>query len=378
MSLRTIIATITLALALTACGATPPAVPSVSAFIQAHTACVTATYSTPVWSSDGAQIFYAVGISGHNEIHTMSRQGGNDHRVVADGVLPSPSPDGKMMLFLSTILNQPGGANFLVLDLATSQVRVLTDHGIWPAWSPDSQWIAYHILSREGALAKMASASSATVMLTPPSMGLNVGSTRPLWSPDPGGSGSGRRIAFSASQGEDSPTAVYLMNADGGGLTRLTAGAGQCPALAVPPGPGVRGDESPVAWQPDGKALAYVRSCDPDQMLKIVTLDGVEVTGRGYLNRSVISMEWSPDGKQVLLYEDALGQPVITVADAAGSNLRTVKTNASDPHWSPDGTRIVYVGIDAAGFQEIETIAPDGSAQAQLTSNPGNGKVCLH
>src|SRR5262249_23788488 len=125
----------------------------------------------------------------------------------------------------------PRGWDLYLTDLATSQSRRLTDHPALDynaAFSPDGQAIAF-VSERDGNLEiyRVNRDGSALKRLTK-EFALD---DRPTWSPD------GKRIAFvSTRQPAEKPgqawNALYLMNADGSGVQRLsgTAAADYSPA----------------------------------------------------------------------------------------------------------------------------------------------------
>ena len=82
--------------------------------------------------------------------------------------------------------------------------------------------------------------------------------------------------------------------------------------------------------------------------------------------------EWSPDGKQLVMFGGPRRHnPQISITSNAGGEPRQI-TNRSgtnlDPSWSPDGKQIVFVGCPAAicfsGDYEIYTVAVSGDQPA--------------
>jgi Tol biopolymer transport system component len=165
---------------------------------------------------------------------------------------------------------------------------------------------------------------------------------------DPDLSPDGKRVAFVASNGEKPRTeghawALWVMNADGLGRTRLTETADTAERLLAP------------SWSADGKKIAFctigwglgrtgpVMTSPP--RVCIIDADGRNLKRLKELNG--INPVWSPDGKRLLFTR--LGKDLGTglcVADADGTNLRSLlKRNdyvMVMGAWSPDGKRLAY------------------------------------
>jgi len=101
----------------------------------------------PSWSPDGAQIaFHSFRDGGAAEIYLMDADGGNERRLTrnpADDSFPAWSPDGERILFASTRF---GSSDLFVMRPDGSEVTRLTDdpaNEAFPAWSPDGTEIAF-------------------------------------------------------------------------------------------------------------------------------------------------------------------------------------------------------------------------------------------
>ena len=139
----------------------------------------------------------------------------------------------------------------------------------------------------------------------------------PVWSPD------GARIAFAGRRVDN--TDVYVMNADGSGERRLTTNAGN--------------DFDP-AWSPDGRRIAFTAQRGP----------GGGAVSQGSRNTSDVY-----------------------VIDADGAGERRLADSADDefgPAWSPDGERVAYTRVTAAGAA-IWVVGPDGNGAKAIVSPPG-------
>ena len=154
----------------------------------------------------------------------------------------------------------------------------------------------------------------------------------PVWSPD------GRKILF-LREGS-----LYLMDSDGSGRMKLVDGQ------AI----------SEHRWSPDGRMIAYVdvRQMGEDAVedLWVIQADG---TGKVRLTEDAFNFSWSPDGRLVYTSEADLADVHLRVINADGSgNARLTSQAAFQPAWSPDGTRIAFVTLDA---KDLFVINPDGT-----------------
>ena len=174
----------------------------------------------------------------------------------------------------------------------------------------------------------------------------------PDWSPD------GRQIAFSSGP-PDGNLDIYVMNADGSGVTRLT----DHPGL----------DQSPD-WSPDGGHIAFtsVRQDDEDWNIYVMNADGsgvMRLTNHPELDRNPA---WSPDGRRIAFSSDRDGDWDIYVMNADGSGLTRLTDNAELdrwPAWSPDGRRIAFTS-DRDGDWDIYVMNADGSGVTRLADHP--------
>ena len=85
------------------------------------------------------------------------------------------------------------------------------------------------------------------------------------------------------------------------------------------------------------------------------------------------SAKWSPDGLKIISGMHN-GQLFVVSPDSKG--LTTIKLDvgtqqyfAFEPHWSPDGTQIIFC-MFINGLEGIFKANPDGSVVVQLTSTP--------
>lgn len=102
----------------------------------------------PVFSPDGQTIYFTSDRGGSPQIYQMPASGGPAKRVTFDGsynVSPAISPDGKLLAY---IRRDSGRFQVTVQDLATGQMRTLTEsvHDESPSFAPNGQAILYATL----------------------------------------------------------------------------------------------------------------------------------------------------------------------------------------------------------------------------------------
>jgi WD40 repeat protein len=179
---------------------------------------------SPSWSPDGRLIAYmdfgSDGLSG--DIVTIQVDGTISHKLTyTPGIESNPawSPDGKRIAFIYQENRLSPGFLF-VMDSDGSnrrQVSAVPNTYGQLAWSPDGKQIAFdsegcgeiYVINLDG---------TGLQQLTD----LPGCASSPTWSPD------GRHIAFNASQKEccnimEMDWEIYIMNADGSGITQLTS-----------------------------------------------------------------------------------------------------------------------------------------------------------
>ena len=138
----------------------------------------------------------------------------------------------------------------------------------------------------------------------------------PCYSPD------GSQIVFNSDRGGDQQ--LYLMDAGGGGVRRISFGAGRY--------------ASPV-WSPRGDLIAFTRLNGGTFAIGVMHPDG---SGERVLSESYYcdGPTFCPNGRVLMFYKETAGSggtARMYSVDVTGFNERAVltPTDASDPAWSP-------------------------------------------
>lgn len=248
-----------------------------------------------------------------DDLYIMNVDGSDVRRLTATERTvwwPELSPDGHVLVFGRNYADRHGSPSGraswgVFVQAAGSEPVDLTDNHSFQAgarWSPDGSRLLYTFEDQVAVID--ADGSSRRSLLT------NDGGQTAAWSPD------GRQIVFGEVAERDEGADLFIMDADGTNLRRLTEGVG-------------------FASRPD----------------------------------------WSPDGARIVFDSDHDGEPTVDsdifVIDVDGSNLEQITDNDaldSFAKWSPDGGAIVFKS-DRDGNSEIYVMAADGSNQTNISNN---------
>ena len=220
-------------------------------------------------------------------------------------VQPAWSPDGQKLAFSS---GRDGTPHIFLMNAdGTGTVR-LTDtdqEDEQPSWSADGKRIAF---SREGAIFEAQATGGPAHRI-----GHGLGNARdPAFSPD------GKLIAYDYRNPGYSIREIYVMNADGTGIRKLT----RLGAVSALP-----------AWSPDGRTLAFQSNAGgPKYEIYTVDLNGGRPRSVTTSPIDAIQPAWKPDGTTIGFARDGA---IWTSAAGKEKQLTSGKDDDSRPAWRP-------------------------------------------
>jgi len=244
-----------------------------------------------------------------------------------------------------------------------NQVR-LTDNTLsdeHPDWSPDQKQIVFDRLDQFQNLdiwTINADGSGEQRLTTDRAVERN-----PSWSPD------GTRIAFE--RGPFGDRQIDVMNVDGTGETPLTAD----PQCSVP----CQIDNLDPAWSPDGTKIVFASTRDGNYELYVLNANGTGVTRLTDDPANDFGPSWSPDGTSIAFHSNRNGSLNIYTMNPDGTDVvRVTQTdhNDSNPSWAPDSEHLVFAS-DRGGGEEpqlyvVDALTPSEPVQIPAPSSRAN------
>ncbi|WP_372405905.1 TolB family protein [Streptomyces luteireticuli] len=321
MRSRLLVTFLLAALALTACGSSgsdgpddsgTPAPPSATARRGTtradgaellHRPGGKASAQNPAFSPDGRSLLFTVFHDGYNEgaaaLRTLPFRGGAERekpRTVLDesdrAAVNLPGTSWHPSAGLTFTSDRAGHDEVWTLKPGSgAKPERVTEHDgdtgyLEPSFSPDGQWIAFQeSVERsgdsggEGSIWKVRrDGTHRTRLLDGPAT--HTDNRQPNWSPK-----GDRLVLQRRERGGD--WALYVMDADGRGLRRLT---------------GVAGEHTDPSWSPDGKSVVFSSTAgglDLPQIFVIPATGGTPVRVTRDAKSYDGAPSWSPDGKWI-------------------------------------------------------------------------------
>lgn len=263
---------------------------------------------------------------------------------------------------------------FAIYANGSRRIQLTTSTGILaqcllPVWSPDNTHIVFVGTGAQGADSDLYVMDADGMNITRLTSDALPG--RPSWSPD------GQQLVFSSAHlGIPSDWgSIYVVNADGSGLVQLTSDSGA--------------ERSP-AWSPNGQKIAFVKSPASEleeepvfqYAVHVMDRDGTNITQlMDYVPMWLGGLAWSPDGDSLAFTceaPDTNRNYEICVMNADGTDLRQLTSSNSavpfrrwrSPTWSPDGRHIAFECTDDVDVEFICVMWSDGTHVERL--GPGS------
>lgn len=346
----------------------------------------------PAWSPDGKVIaFSRILPSGRKGIFLTPAAGGLEAKIAEisrqEYVEPHPSPpprvlawspDGKWLVITDRddmqaeerpeVIRRPNGQSLFLLSIETGERRRLTSQAgrlmfdLMPAFSPDGRTLAFvrrkgEVLSDLYVLPLSPGFAPAGV---PRLLNAGLGNCRsPAWTRD------AADLVFSA--GEHEGLRLWRLPAGGTSAARRLELSGD------------HLDYPAISRQGE---LAYSQASVDSNIWRVLLASPGSAAGIAHRliasTRSEVNPHFSPDGKRIVFPSNRSGYMEIWIANADGTNpvpLTSMRAALSGgPNWSPDGSHIAF-DSSRDGQWEVYVISAAGGTPRRLTANPARDGV---
>ena len=241
-----------------------------------------------------------------------------------------------------------------------------------PAWSPDGESIAFGAESPGGD----GGFDLDIYVADADGGGLERVTTEPTFDSGPSWSRDGSRLAFSgvdmsqmfgsasasagSARGGSDESGIHTIRSDGTDLHQLTTEPG---------------DEHP-AWSPDGGVIAFGRLTKAAGSIYTVSPDGdgprkLTDPPEGYWDSQP---SWTPNGAKIAFTRASESRSDVFLMNADGTGVMKLTGKSGDgfsPDFSPDGKQIVFTRNDEGQTTHIHVMDADGTDVRRLTKGVG-------
>jgi TolB protein len=132
---------------------------------------------------------------------------------------------------------------------------------------------------------------------------------------------------------------VWVCNADGTGLKRLTTGL----------------EDSSPCWSPDGQWICFATKINARRRLAKVSAEGGPVQALSTTGApNPTEPDWSPDGKWIA-FTSQTSEFDICVMPADGNGAPVVLVPGQNPSWAPNSRTLIY-NRRASGYRQVLSV----------------------
>ena len=317
------------------------------------------------WSRDGSEIAFISDRDGSPQVYIIPFGGGEAAKLtsISTGVeWLAWSPDGKMIAFTSRVYPDCGDDACNARrdsEMEKSKVKArLYDNLLYRHWTEWWDYKRSHLFVIPAGGGSVRDLTAKWEFDVPPVQ--RGGSEAIAWSPD------SKELCFTSVAEKMEATStnadLFAVPAAGGQIRRITTN----PAF----------DTDPL-YSPDGTLIAYraqLRAGNEADRYRIFLYDrnrGTHTNLTENFDRSVESLAWSPDGKQIYFNaEDRAQMPVFVMAAGPGSRPTPVtgETYNGEFDLSRDGKTLVFSRQSNAMPVELVAAGNDGKGERQITN----------
>jgi Tol biopolymer transport system component/tRNA A-37 threonylcarbamoyl transferase component Bud32 len=327
----------------------------------------------PVWSPDGAWIYFCSNRGGSMEIWRVPMKESTGEARGAPEVIRTPasypahlslSRDGRHLAYVQQIttgrldvVRFDPGRELVVSE--PKQILQSTSGASRPSLSPDGKWLAYNSTEQEEDLMVVNADGSGLRRLT----NGEYHNRGPRWSPD------GRQIAFFSTRSGE--WEIWTTDADGSNFRQVTNVAGNNVAWPV--------------WSADGKHLAYtlfglntfvIELDKPWNQQTPEKLPPFPVEGQMFNG-----WNWSPDGRMLAGFLDRDNGVAVYLPETG--SFKKLAEHGADPVWLSDSRRLLFLDrgkiqlLDSATgvTRELVSVTPEEVARRGFAISPDDTRI---
>ncbi len=272
------------------------------------------------------------------------------HRFCRDILIKLTGDPGVFDTQIAFVSTVAGNKEIFISEFDGYRPRRITHNNsisLFPAWSSDSQWIAYtsyargnpdlyikHLTEKRGAVVAR--------------KGVNI---TPEWVPG--------QFSLAAGLSFSGDSEIYLLTGSGKIIKRLTR---------------ARGIDSSPSFSPNGQKMAFVSNRSGTPQIYIMDIGSGRTERLTYEGKYNTQPDWSPRGNKIAYSAMGKGHIDIMVMKADGSKdpiqLTFDSGDNESPSWSPDGNLIVFSST-REGLPRIYVMTAYGTDQRRLLTMPG-------